>query len=254
MAPPALAAIYFGPPYLQILLAAVALVLAWEWLHLCGDRRDGITAAVFAASLFLALALTYIDAFGPALLTIAIGAALVFAVSRLRGRGRPLWLALGVGYIGLPILAMIWIWLTDEWGRASVLWIVAVVIATDSGAYFAGRAVGGPRLAPRISPRKTWAGLLGGMTCAALVGLPTAFWLGVEAVWLPIVAGAVLAVVSQGGDLAESAIKRHFGVKDMSGIIPGHGGLFDRLDGLIAGLVAVAAAEWISGSSVFAWP
>jgi phosphatidate cytidylyltransferase len=120
-----------------------------------------------------------------------------------------------------------------------VLTIIGVVIATDTGAYFAGRAIGGPKIAPRISPSKTWAGLAGGM--AASAGLITGVGSYVEsfALWQPLL-GAALAMIAQAGDFFESWMKRRAGVKDSGSLIPGHGGLFDRADGLLAVLFAVA--------------
>jgi phosphatidate cytidylyltransferase len=236
-----------------MLLAAAAIVLAWEWLHLCGDKRDAVTAGVFAASLLISVALTYSGAFDDAFYAVALGAVLVFAAARTRRRGRPGWVAAGVLYIGLPSIAFAWIWMSDDLGRATALWIVAAVAATDIGAYFAGRTFGGPRLAPKISPQKTWAGLFGGMACAAAVSVPATILGGLANIWPVALAGLILAIISQLGDLSESAVKRHFGVKDMSGIIPGHGGLFDRVDGLIAALLVVGVTEWAIGGSVLAW-
>jgi phosphatidate cytidylyltransferase len=128
-----------------------------------------------------------------------------------------------------------------------------VVWATDVGAYAIGRQLGGPLLAPRWSPRKTWAGLLGGIGCAALAGWATAGVLGVAPVLPLVLISAGLAVVEQFGDLAESVAKRRFGVKDASGLIPGHGGLLDRLDGLLAVIPAVALLILIGGGNVLTW-
>jgi phosphatidate cytidylyltransferase len=142
-----------------------------------------------------------------------------------------------------------------EQGRGPLLWVLFLVWATDSGAYFAGRAIGGPKLAPRISPKKTWAGLAGGMLAAALVGW--AMQNGVmPGAWRLAAASAALAVVAQAGDLAESGLKRYFGVKDSSQLIPGHGGVLDRLDGLLAVAPAVAVLALISPNGwndIYGW-
>jgi phosphatidate cytidylyltransferase len=130
---------------------------------------------------------------------------------------------------------------------------MAVVWATDIGAYAVGRGIGGPRLAPHWSPRKTWSGFAGGMLCAALAGGATALVLGVSPALPLILVSAGLAVVAQFGDLAESLAKRRFGVKDSSSLIPGHGGLLDRLDGLLAVIPAVALMTQIGGRSVLTW-
>jgi phosphatidate cytidylyltransferase len=146
--------------------------------------------------------------------------------------------ALGVGYIGTAAIGILF--LRDQpLGFALALWALAIVWATDIGAFFVGRAIGGPKLAPTISPKKTWAGLIGGMVAAAIIGgviaqighLPT------RALWL----APILAVVAQVGDLIESGMKRRVGTKDSGRILPGHGGLLDRIDGMLPVAILVAA-------------
>ncbi len=151
--------------------------------------------------------------------------------------GRLVWAVGGLLYIGLATAILAFLRETSE--LYMVLTIIGVVIATDTGAYFAGRALGGPKIAPRISPSKTWAGLAGGM--AASAGLVTGVGSYVEsfALWQPLL-GAALAMIAQAGDFFESWMKRRAGVKDSGSLIPGHGGLFDRADGLLAVLFAVA--------------
>ena len=128
-----------------------------------------------------------------------------------------------------------------------------VVVATDVGAYFAGRIIGGPKLWPRVSPSKTWAGLGGGMACATAVGaIFSSATTGTLIHEVAIVSG-VMAVVSQGGDLAESSLKRRAGVKDSSNLIPGHGGLLDRMGGLRAAALVAAILTFLRGKSVFIW-
>lgn len=165
---------------------------------------------------------------------------------------RGLWNAGGIVYIGLAGLTLVEL-RGAEGGLHLVLTVVGAVIATDIGAYFAGRTFGGPKIAPRISPSKTWSGLLGGMAAAAavLAGLTLAMarvpgLAGIERMaWIPALYGAVLAIVAQAGDFFESWMKRRAGVKDSSRLIPGHGGLFDRVDGLLSvsfvlGLIYIA--------------
>ncbi len=168
-------------------------------------------------------------------------------------RRRWLWLAAGAVYIAVPCIAIIWLRSDAAVGRQAIFWLFAVVWATDIGAYFAGRGIGGPKLAPRISPGKTWAGLLGGMVCAALVGAVTALLLDLSHTAQLIVISALLAVVAQAGDLLESMVKRRFGVKDSGHLIPGHGGVLDRLDGLLTAAPAVAALTLVAGEGVLAW-
>jgi phosphatidate cytidylyltransferase len=140
-----------------------------------------------------------------------------------------------------------------EFGQATLFWVIAMVVAADTGGYLVGRTVGGPKLAPRISPNKTWSGLGGAVAGAALVGLSTAFVLNHTNVLMLTLLSAGLGVVEQAGDLVESAFKRHFGVKDTSQIIPGHGGVLDRVDGLLAVAVAVVIINEWAGGSVLAW-
>jgi len=181
------------------------------------------------------------------------GAAIVFWTARREPGDVAHWLALGALWVALPCVLLLWLAGTDGAGRVTLLWIFAVVWSTDIGAYAIGRGVGGPRLAPHWSPGKTWAGLIGGTGCAALAGLGTARVLGISAVLPLVLMSAGLAIVEQFGDLAESVAKRRFGVKDTSGLIPGHGGLLDRLDGLLAVIPAVALLALIDGGSVLTW-
>ncbi len=130
-----------------------------------------------------------------------------------------------------------------------MFWLLAVIWATDIGAYAFGRAIGGPKLAPRFSPAKTWAGLFGGMASAALAGALVASTLAIPNVVLLVLLAIVLAGWAQVGDISESALKRHFGVKDSSAMIPGHGGFLDRLDGLLfaapaTALIVLMSSEW----------
>jgi phosphatidate cytidylyltransferase len=162
------------------------------------------------------------------------------------------WLMLCVLYVGLPCVAILWL-RAEPLGLATLLWIFALVWATDTGAYFAGRAIGGPKLMPAVSPKKTWAGLFGGMVAAALAGAVVGFIVDGASPWLLAVVSAVLAVIAQSGDLGESALKRRFGAKDSSGLIPGHGGVLDRVDGLVTVILAVAAVSALGGESVVAW-
>jgi len=162
---------------------------------------------------------------------VAVAAGLIFAEWRAMTRGwGPGWFVGGVLYALLPATALLWLRLRDD-GEWIVLWAFVVTWATDIFAYASGRSFGGPKLAPRFSPNKTWAGLIGGVVGATIA----AGWLVVEAE-LPhalLVAAPVFAVAAQGGDLFESWIKRKAGVKDSSNILPGHGGVMDRLDGLV---------------------
>jgi phosphatidate cytidylyltransferase len=159
----------------------------------------------------------------------------------------PLWMLPGLIYVIAPCAALIWLRQTPEVGRHVVFWLFCAVWATDTGAYFAGRTIGGPKLIPRISPNKTWAGLLGGMVSAGIAGgLVASLDPAMPALTLAALA-ALVAVVAQAGDFTESAVKRYFGAKDSSQIIPGHGGVLDRLDGLLFAAPFIAAWDLLSG-------
>lgn len=175
---------------------------------------------------------------------------MIFEWARLT-RGAPVVRVLAWTYGLAAIVALLWLRHQPAFGRETIIWLLVCIFATDIGAYFVGRTAGGAKLAPRISPGKTWSGLIGGMAWAAVASAATGYAFGLgETVHLAI-AGAALAVVGQAGDLLESAAKRRAGVKDSGRLIPGHGGLLDRIDGLMAVLVAVGIARLIAGDS---WP
>ncbi|MGD9615675.1 MAG: phosphatidate cytidylyltransferase [Alphaproteobacteria bacterium] len=268
LAPIAIGAVWFGWPFLPLLTAVAAAVMAWEWGRLCQGGRSGGAALgatptgmlalqpsglVLVAAVLAAVGAASVSATGIGIGLAVVGAAVVFTVAG-REPGTPaIWLASGALWIALPCVLLLWLAEHDGAGRAVLLWILAIVWATDIGAYAFGSRIGGPRLAPRWSPRKTWAGLLGGVFCAALVGWAAAQLLEGSAVLPLVMLSAGLAIVGQFGDLAESVAKRRFGVKDSSDLIPGHGGLLDRLDGLLAVIPAVSLLAALRGGSVLVW-
>jgi len=163
------------------------------------------------------------------------------------------WMMVGLVVVMASCAALVWLRLDPAYGRETMFWMMAAIWATDIGAYAAGRTIGGPKLAPAISPKKTWAGLAGGVACAACVGAGAATLLG-KASAIPLATiSAGLAVIGQVGDLLESSLKRRFGVKDASRLIPGHGGLLDRVDGLLAAALIIAMGHWLSGRGVLEW-
>lgn len=259
MVPPVLAAVYWGDPWFDLLLGMGAVILALEWDRLLGGTASpGLPGLVLIVGGAGAVALTSLVGPTPALALVAAAAVVLYLIGKLQsgerfGSDRPGWLAAGVFYIGLPCIALAWLRSDGDAGRNVIFWLFLVVWATDIGAYFFGRGLGGPKLAPAISPNKTWSGLLGGMLCAALVGIGAAWLLGKPtSLWPLATCSAALAVVEQGGDLLESWIKRRFSVKDMGRLIPGHGGLFDRVDGLLA-VGAAAAVAAMAGGEGFPW-
>lgn len=214
-------------------LCAIAVVYEWQSLIDAPQRwaRVGGGAVAIAAAV-LALVMGYYDlAFG----AVAVGAALA---TMLAGPGRRLWAAAGVIYGGALALSVVLLRVVSALdGVEAILWLFALVWGTDIMAYFGGRSIGGPKLWPRVSPSKTWSGFIVGVTCGAALGVGAiALTLGGPNVSLGMIflLGLLGGAVAQGGDLLESSVKRHFGVKDSSQLIPGHGGFMDRLDGFIA--------------------
>jgi len=252
LVPVAVAAAWFGSPWLPILTAVAAGGMAWEWARLCGGQI-GPTGIVLMIAAVAAAAAAALAGIATAVAVAIIGTAIVLLIARRDHQPEPRWFAVGLLWIALPCVLFLWLARPEGAGRLTLLWIFAVVWATDIGAYIVGRRVGGPRLAPSWSPRKTWAGMIGGAGCAALAGWATARLLGASSVLPLVLVSAGLAIVEQFGDLAESVAKRRFGVKDTSGLIPGHGGLLDRLDGMLAVIPVVALLTVIGGGSVLTW-
>ncbi len=207
-------------------------VVLWEWQRLVGGAR--LAERVAAGGLALALAALFAlhNSILGAIAVLVLGAV---AVGWLGGRRDGIWAAAGALYAGALVASVVLLRISPSFGLAAILWLFAVVWGTDVAAYFAGRLIGGPRLWPSVSPGKTWSGAIVGAFGGAVLGLMLAGWTNrlTALFWL----GLATAIVSELGDLFESALKRRFGVKDSSGLIPGHGGLMDRLDGFVAASV-----------------
>ena len=216
--------VWLGPPAFDIFILIAAIVLAWEWSRLCGQTGFGAPMAALLASTIAIMAVAAFIRPAYGLAACAVSMLFIFGVAHFSRAERAGWLAFGALYIGLPALALVWIARDPLWGRETLALLIVIVAATDIGAFFVGRAIGGPKLAPGISPQKTWAGLAGGIFCAGLAGGLLCLAFG-PPIWLGAALGAVLAVIAQTGDLFESSVKRRFGVKDSGDIIPGHGGL-----------------------------
>ncbi|HKT54694.1 MAG TPA: phosphatidate cytidylyltransferase, partial [Caulobacteraceae bacterium] len=212
----------------------------------------GARGALVAATEVAGVGVAVLGAPAPALGVVVAGA-LARAAWPAPERSASLWAGIGTLWIGAACVGLLWLAADPAAGRATTLWVFALVWATDSAAYLVGRWAGGPRLAPRWSPKKTWSGAVGGLAAAGLVGAITAKMLGFSmlspVLWLSV----GLSVAVQAGDLAESAAKRRFGVKDTSGLIPGHGGLLDRLDGMLAAFLVAAVMTLARGASPVMW-
>jgi phosphatidate cytidylyltransferase len=236
---------YMGGWLFFLLCAAAAAGILWEWTKLVADSADArILVPGFAALLF-ALVLTGAGEPEAAAAMIFIGAALAAAVMaawprRFPGRNPLVWGSCGIVYAGIAYLGPALMRRDAAWGFVAILFVAASVWATDIFAYAVGRAVGGPLLWPQISPNKTWSGAIGGVVGGVAAGTSVAYASGVDRLVAVGSVALLLSVLTQAGDLFESAVKRRFGAKDAGNLIPGHGGLMDRLDGfLVAAFVAL---------------
>jgi phosphatidate cytidylyltransferase len=234
LAPAAIAIAYAGGWLWTALVTVTAIGLYVEWLTIVGARTPRVMAAgivtLFGAAVWLG-----IGRIGATYVIVALGVIVAALLSPHR-RG---WAALGGCYAFAALVASVAVRLDPVWGFTALMFVLLIVWVTDIGGYFAGRGIGGPKLWPRVSPKKTWAGAIGGFAASLVIACGfAAFGLGNAGPLLLL--AAVLSIASQLGDLFESAVKRRFGVKDSSQIIPGHGGLLDRLDGFVAAIVLAA--------------
>jgi phosphatidate cytidylyltransferase len=224
------------------------------------DRWSDLRLRVLSASVLAPLALICIwlggAAFAVLMLAATVGLLVEWRGMVRAGHGFPASLAAGAGYILLAAAGLVWLRADSAVGRSNVLFLLVLVWASDIGAYAAGRSIGGRRLAPRLSPGKTVSGAVGGLLAAVLVGVIAALTVAAPdpaAFWRAGVFAGVLGIVAQAGDLAESFVKRHFGVKDSGRLIPGHGGLLDRLDALLAVALAASLLALMQGRGVVLW-
>jgi len=242
--PMAILGVWAGGAAFAALVCAVHGLMVFEWLRMVEGRvvfgRVALLASAGGAACFALTA-----GWGPQALAGLAGGAILAGgfAARAGGAMRGAWAAAAGPYLGAPCLALLWIRGRPDMGAELVLAVFFVVWATDSGAYLAGRAIGGPKLSPTVSPKKTWAGVIGGLVAAVCVAMAC------DAVFLHLgrpafvgLCGAFLSLATQLGDVAESSIKRRFDCKDTGGFIPGHGGVLDRLDGMIFAVLTAAAA------------
>ncbi|WP_291861982.1 phosphatidate cytidylyltransferase [Bradyrhizobium sp.] len=244
LAPAAIAIAYAGGWLWAALVTLAAIGLYVEWLMVVGAARVARVMASGIAALAVGgvcLASGRIDA---ALVVLAVGLAAVALLSA----ERRVWTSTGFAYAAAAEIASVVVRLDPVQGFAALMLIFLIVWVTDIGGYFAGRGIGGPKLWPRVSPKKTWAGAIGGFGASLAVAGGFAA-LGYGKAGPLLLLAAVLSVASQLGDLFESAVKRRFGVKDSSHIIPGHGGLMDRLDGFVAAVLLAAIFGLLRGGA-----
>lgn len=244
--------------------AAILIVAALALLELCAlltpnVRRPGLARTVGLLSLACVAASWVTLGAIPAFLVLAGYSVLGGLIAGPRSRDRLIF-ALGIAVAGLFFVALIWLRGDEPPGRASLFWLFAVVWATDVGAYAVGRALGGAKLAPGISPNKTWSGAVGGLLLGVGGGVLLG-WLAAVFGWVPsmphlgllIGLGALISAVSQAGDLVESMLKRAAGKKDSGTLIPGHGGVLDRLDGFIPAAIILVLISLVAGEGHLPW-
>lgn len=230
--------VWLGGVWYEIFVLLIGVLIAREWVRLAlGDQDFQLALHV------LAVLAAGILPFGPGFLAaagiIAVAWAMSVALARTTG-SKAIWPYLGIPYGAGATMALMVLGTDREFGALAIVWLMAVIWAADSLAYFAGRTIGGPKLAPVLSPKKTWAGLGGAITGGILASVFVAVVAGLNSLTMLAVLGGLLAVVGQAGDLFKSALKRFYGVKDAGQLIPGHGGVLDRVDGLIAAAMVAA--------------
>ncbi len=254
-----MAAAYFGNPAFLAMVAVIVAFMAYEWTVMTEGGRFssvGLSCIALIGATAAAFAL-----FGPVegLITAGSGAAALFILA-VFVRRNPYLSSAGLIYLGVSAVSISWVRELPEVGLATLWWLLFVVWSGDIAAFFSGKAIGGPRLARRWSPSKTWAGLWGGAAFATLIGVAIGWgsWkLGLleelpNLAWIAA-ASTVLSIIGQFGDLCESGLKRRFGVKDSGKLIPGHGGMADRLDSLSFAAPFVALSVLLRGSSPLVW-
>jgi len=251
-----LVSVWLGGAVFDVVWLFAAVAVGCEWQSLIAVRRPFwrcLATALGLAAGALFLAETEILPAGAALGASSLAAALV------ADKGRRIWAFSGVGYAAALLISLAALHRAEDYGARSIVWLFAIVWGTDVFAYFGGRLIGGPKLWPRISPSKTWSGTVTGIFAGAVLGSAIGghgFGLRVQAALFAL--GLAAAGVSQAGDIFESWVKRRFGAKDSSGLIPGHGGFMDRLDGFIAAAAFAAITGAVRGgpstaAGLFLW-
>ena len=244
LVPLALGTAYLGGWPFAVLWGLAAMVVLWEWDSLVAGSDQRIVLTTGGASLALAIALVLTGHLLAAVIVLAIS---TLGVASLAPAKRRTWIAAGVPYAGALGVAPIVLRSDNGEGFLAIIFLFAVVWTTDIAAYFAGRAIGGPKLMPRVSPNKTWSGAIGGTLAAVVVALALAKVTALTGLFAIAMLAVILSICAQGGDLFESFLKRRFGAKDSGHLIPGHGGLMDRLDGFVTASVVAALIGLLRG-------
>lgn len=246
LAPLVLFAVWIGGWPFALLLAVTASLVMWEWSGIVRGSGVGPRTVLICGVCSVPVILVAAGLPELAALAVVFAAASAHLLTRADDPGRLM--GAGVAYACLPAMALVLLRGDPVLGLAAIAYLVAIVWGTDIGGYFAGRWFGGPKLWPAVSPKKTWSGSIGSLLAAIAAAGATLAAFGLLSFW-PVILAAGLSMVSQAGDLAESALKRRFGVKDASNLIPGHGGVMDRIDGLAAAALGAAAVGLVRGGA-----
>ena len=230
--PLALYSVWQGGVWFEVFVAGLAVMAAHEWVRIVHGGNERSLAVHVLAGLGAVLVTTVEGLDAACLVVLVLWLISVLQWLAKAGQGS-VWSLLGVFYVSLPVIALVLLREDDIWGLWAVYWCLGIVWAADICAYFSGRIIGGPKLAPRLSPKKTWAGLIGAMAGAGILSGAFAWSLNLNVPVLSVLA-AGLTCVEQAGDIMESSMKRRYGLKDSGDFIPGHGGILDRVDGLLA--------------------
>ncbi len=219
--------LYAGYPFAQVFALVFGAMFSWEWSYMVPNKRPAFYAMAYMLAVSVAIMLASVLVFGVVLLGTVI---LVWKKSE--GEQYRRLLVLGVPYVSIGIGSVMWVY--EFVGYLATFWFFLAVWCVDIGGYVVGCTLKGPKLASKISPNKTWSGLLGGVAFSVVASLVFCYFAGTTSHYVFYgVLAAIIAVIAQIGDLVESSIKRHLGIKDSSQLIPGHGGVFDRIDGLV---------------------
>jgi phosphatidate cytidylyltransferase len=242
-----------------ILVLAAGSLMLWEWTKIVSKFMRSFTMVGIMTLLYAVSCLSYVF-IAPAISFIVLAFGVIsclilnfFKHHRKLPVNLLIWNISGYVLVTLTAFSFLMLRSIPDSGLLIIIWIALVVVGTDIGGYFTGRLIGGPKFAPRISPKKTWSGVVGGWVCAAGMGLIFG-WLTDGTYGIPmVILSVIMSMVAQVGDLSESAFKRLFNVKDAGRIIPGHGGVFDRVDGLVAVTLVAAFLTIIRGTSILIW-
>jgi len=243
----AIGVLFSAPPFFAALVVAISIAAAWEWHRMMSKgRTHHVETAVNTVTVAVAVTvLLMTQRVWIALAVLVAGTGLAWALARGR-HVHPSWQAVGVLYLGLPALALVALRAFEPRGALVIVGMFLIVWATDSGALIFGNLIGGPRMAPRLSPSKTWAGTIGGSLTAAAIFTAFIWFLG-GSPWQAALFGLLFSITAHAGDLFESFVKRRFGIKDSGSMIPGHGGVLDRMDSTLAAAVAMALLVFAGG-------